>query len=116
MSELESIDTFEAKSQGPKKVPNEMAVLILGILSLVFCFAYGIVGLILGIIALVMHKKDKELYNSNPRAYEASFKNSKAGRICGLIGVILSSIYMIAIFMFIFMMFYYGANHNSYRY
>jgi len=95
MSNLESIDTFEARSEGPKKVPNEMAVLILGILSLVFCFAYGIIGLVLGIIALVMHKKDKEIYLSNPKAYGASFKNSNAGRICGLIGVILSSIYVL---------------------
>lgn len=92
MSELENIDTFEAKSGGvPKKLPNATAVLVLGILSLVFCFCFGLIGFILAIIALVLHKKDKELYLSNPKAYDASFKNSKAGFICALIGLILSS-------------------------
>ncbi len=114
MSELESIDTFEAKSTGPKKVPNEMAVLILGILSLVFCFAYGFIGLILGIIALVMHKKDKELYLSNPKAYEASFKNSNAGRICGLIGVILSSIYILILLIVVIAVIINETNSNLY--
>ena len=78
---MESIDVFEAKSVGPKKVPNEMPVLIMGILSLVFC---GIVGLILSIIALVMHKKDKELYDSDPQTYGASFKNSNAKKLLSL--------------------------------
>lgn len=101
---MESIDVFEAKSIGPKKVPNEMPVMIMGILSLVFC---GVVGLILSIIALVMHKKDKELYDSDPQSYGASFKNSNIGRICALIGLILSCIsflFLIMYFIFIFTM------------
>jgi len=103
---VESIDVFEAKSIGPKKVPNEMAVLIMGILSLVFC---GVVGLILSIIALVMHKKDKELYDSDPQSYAASFKNSNAGRICALIGLILSIImFLFTIMYFIFLFAFLG--------
>jgi len=80
-----------------KSLPNATAVLVLGILSIVMCFAYGIVGLILGIIALVLHKKDKAIYNSNPNGYEASFKNSQAGNVCAIIGVSLSALYIIFI-------------------
>ena len=60
--ELENIDAFEANaSEGVKKVPNGTGVLVLGILSIVFCIC-TIVGIILSIIALVLHKKDKELW------------------------------------------------------
>ncbi len=89
----EELDSFQL--EGDRALPNATAVLVLGILSLVTCIFYGIIGLILGIIALVLHKKDKEIYASDPSAYERSFKNSKAGNICAIIGVILSSIYFL---------------------
>ena len=38
---------------GQQQLPNATAVLVLGIISIVGCFCYGIIGLILGIIALV---------------------------------------------------------------
>ncbi len=79
-----------------KPLPNATAVLVLGILSIVLCLCYGIVGLILGIVALVLAKKDKKLYTEFPGAYtEASFKNMNAGRICAVIGLILSALYVL---------------------
>lgn len=95
--ELENIDSFENQGDGVKTVPNSTAVLVLGILSIVGCFCYGIVGLIMGIIALVLHQKDKELYQSNPSSYENSFKNSRAGNICAIVGVSLSALYIIIV-------------------
>ena len=89
----EELDSFEL--QRDKVLPNATAVLVLGILSLVTCFIYGIIGLILGIIALVLHKKDKAIYQTNPAAYERSFKNSNAGKICAIIGVSLSALYFL---------------------
>ena len=77
-------------------LPNATAVLVLGILSIVLCCCYGIVGLILGVIALVLAGKAKALYNSNPDAYTlASFKNLNAGRVCAIIGIALSSVYLL---------------------
>ena len=76
-------------------MPNSTAVLVLGIFSIVGCFCYGIIGMILGIIAIVLHQKDKKLYNSNPNAYQQSFKNSKAGNVCAIIGLSLSVLYII---------------------
>lgn len=80
-----------------KKLPNESAVLVLGILSIAMCAAWGIPGLIMGIVSLVLYKKDKQIYESNPSLYERSFKNSSAGKICAIIGVSLSA----ATFLFI---------------
>ena len=45
-----------------QSLPNATVVLVLGILSIVFCCCYGILGLIPAIIALVLSKKDRALY------------------------------------------------------
>ena len=47
-----------------QKLPNATAVLVLGILSIVTCCCYGVVGLILGIIALVLAKKERAAANA----------------------------------------------------
>lgn len=79
-----------------KKLPNSVAVLVLGIISIPTCFCYGIVGLACGIIAIVLANKDLSLYESNPQDYElASFNNLKAGRICAIIGTSLSALYLL---------------------
>ena len=84
--------------QSPQPLPNATGVLVLGILSLVLCFCYGLFGLVCGIISLVLAKKDMDLYNANPGFYTASsFNNVKAGRICGIIGICLSALYILVI-------------------
>lgn len=87
---------------GQIPVPNATGVLVLGILSIVFCFCYGIIGVILGIIALVLANKAMAIYNVNPNSFTlASFNNLKAGKICAIIGLILSSIYLIILIIYI---------------
>lgn len=84
-----------------QSLPNATVVLVLGILSIVFCCCYGIIGLILAIIALVLSKQDKALYAMNTAAYTlSSYKNLNAGRVCAIIGLILnilSLLYFVAI-------------------
>ncbi len=83
-------------------LPNSTAVLVLGILSIVLCFCYGIIGLILGIIALSLSSKDMQRYNSNPGQFTiSSYNNLKAGRVCAIIGTVLSSLYFIIIILYI---------------
>jgi hypothetical protein len=76
-------------------LPNATAVLVLGIISIVGCCCFGIVGLICGIIALILAKSDLALLNAEPGKYtENSAKNLRAGRTCAIIGVSLSSLYI----------------------
>lgn len=76
----------QSNQQVLPNLPNATAVLVLGILSIVICF-------ITGIIALVMAKKEMELYNANPGMYSpASLSNIKTGRICAIIGIVLQGI------------------------
>ena len=98
--EFEGLDEFEV-SGGNGTLPNATAVLVLGILSIIGCVFWGIPGIIMGIIAVSMHKKDKTMYNSNPAKYEQSFKNSKAGNVCGIIGLSLSALYIVFVILFI---------------
>ncbi len=90
---------------GQISVPNSTGVLVLGIISIALCWCYGIIGLASGIIALIMAGKAKALYEAEPDKYtESSFKNLKAGRICALIGTILSSLYAVFIIVYVIFM------------
>ncbi len=87
----------------PQQLPNATAVLVLGIISIVGCFCYGLVGIVCGIIALIMAKKARALYAASPATYtEASYKNMNAGRVCAIIGTILSALYFILVVVLIF--------------
>jgi hypothetical protein len=79
-------------------LPNNTAVLVLGIISIIGCFCYGFPGLICSIIALVLAGKDKKLYLQNPAAFTpASYSNIKTGRVCAIIGLSLSAIYALVV-------------------
>ena len=81
-------------------VPNSQNILILGIFSLVTticCGGIGFVGLVLGIIAVVMSPKAEQIYAENPASYtETSYKNVNAGRICGIIGIVVNGVLILA--------------------
>jgi hypothetical protein len=77
-----------------QKLPNGMAVLILGILSIPTCCCYGVLGLILAIIALVLAKKDTALYKLNPELY-SNYSNISTGKILAYIGIALNVIYLL---------------------
>jgi len=85
------------------EAPNSLAVMILGIVSIVFSCGYGI-GFIPAIISLVLSSDAHKQLKNNPMAYEAtSAKNIKVGRTCAFIGIGLS------IFLFLILVFIIGA-------
>jgi len=75
-------------------LPNSVLILIFGILSILTCCCYGVLGLIFGIIALVLTKKANALYVENPELY-SGYQNVKIGKILAIIGIVLSAIYLI---------------------
>lgn len=94
------METNEIKNEPvPIQLPNASTILILGIFSIVIaccCPIFGFIGLVLGIVALAISPKAIELYNANPGKYtESSYKNVSAGKICAIIGVIISGMLMI---------------------
>lgn len=93
---LDNVGT-QSNFQGNKTLPNATGALVLGIISIATCWLYGIPGLVCGIIAIVLHKKDKAIYVQDPQGYQQSFKNSKAGFVCGVIGLSLSALFLVYI-------------------
>lgn len=84
-------------------IPNSVAVLVLGICSIVFGFCYGI-GLVLGIIGLALHANAKKAFEGSPDLYDrASYNNLNAGKICSIIGIVIAVLVILYI-IFIFSM------------
>lgn len=79
-----------------RDLPNATAILVLGILSLIFCWCYGFLGLILGIIAVVMAATQRRAYLASPEEYtESSFRNVNSGRTCGIIAICIAAFIVI---------------------
>jgi hypothetical protein len=86
----------EGRNEQPVALPNATVILVLGILSIIGCCCYGILGTILGIIALVLANSSSKLYAEAPIRYtESSYKNLTAGKICAIIGLALSLLVVI---------------------
>jgi len=87
----------------PQNLPNSNIILIMGILSIVFCWWHfvSLVGIILGIITLVMAHKEMAVYRAHPDRYSlGSLNNVKTGRTCAIIGLTIS----IIIFVFVLLL------------
>ena len=82
-------------------LPNATTVLVLGIISIVGAFCYGI-GIILGIIGLVLANKDRRMVDADPGVYsQSSISNLRAGRICSIIGIVVGALFLILIVLYI---------------
>tara|TARA_R100000935_G_C2830179_1_gene164591 strand:- start:21 stop:353 length:333 start_codon:yes stop_codon:yes gene_type:complete len=79
-----------------QELPNATLILILGILSIVGCCCYGIIGVVFAIITLILAKKAMEIYNANPEMY-MGYQNVKIGRILAIIGLVLSILFLLTI-------------------
>jgi M penetrans paralogue family 26 len=87
-----SLLTFKTKNyikMENRKLPNATAVLVLGILSILLCWCYGIIGLILSVIALLISRKDFSMYNAAPQDFD-NYQNLNIGRILSIIGIVLN--------------------------
>ncbi|MEO8934076.1 MAG: CCC motif membrane protein [Xanthomarina sp.] len=76
---------------------NSTLILVLGILSIVTCCCYGILGLPLGIVTLILANKSTKLYAESPELY-TGYSNVKTGKILGIIGIVLNVIFIAYLF------------------
>lgn len=96
-------------------VPNASAVLVLGILSILGSFCYGIPGLILAIIGLALGVSPTREYRLNPNRYtDSSYSTLKAGKICSIIGLVLALV-VVVVFV-IFFLFVAAKANEPFRY
>ncbi len=91
-----------------KDLPNAVGALVLGIVSIVGTFCYGM-GFIAGIVGLILAITAGKEAEKNPGLYtEKSIKNAKTGKILSLIGLGIV-VFLILIFVVIAI-----ANPNSF--
>lgn len=80
---------YSGSNFGVQLTPHSTAVLVLGILSIVFCCVF--ISIVFAIIALVLAAESEKKYRLQPAMYtESSYKNLKAGKVCAIIGLCLS--------------------------
>jgi len=73
------------------ELPGATSSLVLGVLSISMCYCWGPVGLVLAIIGLSSGVKAINTYTANPGVYtEGSLKNANSGKVCSIVGLILS--------------------------
>jgi hypothetical protein len=86
-------------------LPNSNTILMLGILSLVFCWWHilSVAGIILSIVTLSLSNKELSLFHAKPNQFTlSSLNNVKAGRVCAIIGLIISIlVFVVAVLMLI---------------
>ena len=112
MENLSDKDATIFNDTQKQNLPNATAVLVLGIISIIGCCCYGLIGTICGIIALVLASKDSRRYAATPQLFTtSSYNNLKAGRICAIIGTIISILYLIAIIIIIAVMGFAALSH-----
>ncbi len=90
-------------SQTTQSSGKAITSMVLGIVSIVTCMAYGIIGLPCGIIAVVFAKKARLAIQAGT-APVSSQGMATAGRVCGWIGIVLSSL-MVAYLLFMILVF-----------
>ncbi|HPB02020.1 MAG: CCC motif membrane protein [Bacteroidales bacterium] len=79
------------------EIPNASSAELIGILSIVFTFFFTLAGLVLGIVAIVQARKAEETFNANPGMFNPySLNKVKTGKTCGIIGVVLSGLIIVA--------------------
>ena len=102
---MENIDNVNGIKE---QLPNSSAALVMGILSIVcICCGFGaVIGVVLGILAIVFAKKAITLYEENPEKFtETSSKNAIAGCIRGIVGLCVAGLWVLcAISFWILMM------------
>lgn len=82
------------ESNSLNKIPNSIAVLVLGIISFFACCCCNPIGIILAVIGLILAKKGEKLYLENPNMYNKS-NELKIGKILCIAGLVINFIYLI---------------------
>jgi len=110
---------YSGAAPGSRVTPNSTEVMVLGILSIVLCWCWGIVSVILGIVTLALASQGEKHYRLNPSLYsEVSYRNLRTGKICAIVGLSLAVLTVVAMILYflVFGTFIFKAVQNSWQY
>ncbi len=102
MDDLSQRDSEIFSNHRTENLPNATSVLVLGIASILTCICYGLPGIICGVIALILARRDNLAYKANPTRYNpGSLSNVNGGKICAIIGLVFSVLFFLCILLII---------------
>ncbi len=90
-------------TSGEQTSGKAIASMVLGIVSIVTCMGYGIIGMPCAIIAIVLAKKARLAIQAGT-APPSSQGMATAGRVCGWIGVVLNALMLAYLVVIIFVL------------
>lgn len=77
-----------------QKLPNQQAVMILGILSYIgCCCSNGIIGVLLSGIGIYLANKDEKLLAENPESYQPG--SLKTWKTINIVSLVVSSLFVL---------------------
>lgn len=76
-----------------QKLQKATLTIVFGLLSIMTCWILGFVGIIFGVVALVISKKDLALLKENPKLY-SNGSTLLIGRVLAGIGISISTLYL----------------------
>lgn len=80
----------------PQSSSKAIASMVLGIVSICTCILYGIPSLVCGILAVVFGGTARKMIATGQMPPSAAGQ-ARAGRICGIIGIVLSVLYWVVL-------------------
>jgi hypothetical protein len=89
---------------GQEQLPNSVLILVFGIIGIVFsCLSImAILALILNIVNLTLASKARKLAAAEPQRYaQSSISQVNAGRICSIIGICITSLFIVLFILYI---------------
>ncbi len=108
-------------SDEPRVLPNAMAVMILGILSLMMvlltcCISIigNIPGLIMGGIGYYLSMEGKRMVEADPSGQYIDYQNWNVGRILSMVGIGLNAL-MIILYVILIIIYGIGLSANSFN-
>lgn len=91
--ETDDLEDDELTKQGlPPDLPHANLVLVFGILAVLVPF----IGFFFGVLALVFHRRNKDLFVFDRLAYKNAYKRSQFGMALGIAGMALTFLSVIA--------------------
>ena len=79
-----------------QKLPNVTVILVLGIASIVLCWCYGVLGLILSVVGLILAASSKKAYLQSPENY-SDYNTLKTAKIIAIVGLVLNILFILFI-------------------
>tara|TARA_R110002051_G_scaffold89239_1_gene157346 strand:- start:11 stop:343 length:333 start_codon:yes stop_codon:yes gene_type:complete len=83
-----------------QKLPNATLIIVLSIASIVLCCFYGLLGIILSIIAIILANKSIQQYNTNPQDY-SNYSSIKTGKTIAIVGLVINILVLLFFIWFI---------------